>query len=73
MKIDATFGFFVVLLFRVEVVDQQSAAPSITQIPTKKGKGEENYLQVLIASCQFHRKLRDTLMRYLTMLIEHVL
>ena len=55
----------------MEVVDQQSAAPSITQIPTKKGKGEENYLQVLIASCQFHRKLRDTLMRYLTMLIEH--
>ena len=52
---------FFVLLFRVEVVDQQSAAPSITQIPTKKEKGEENYLQVLKASCQFHRKLRDTL------------
>ena len=45
-------GFFVVLLFRVEVVDQQSAAPSITQIPTKKENKGKGALFELFASAQ---------------------
>ena len=50
--IDATSGLFVVLLFRVEVVDQQSAAPSITQIPTKKEYKGKGALFELFASAQ---------------------
>ena len=61
--IDATSGLFVVLLFRVEVVDQQSAAPSITQIATREEKGEDALFE-LFASAQSIMSISQKVERY---------